>query len=360
MAMMSATKWFSSFRAGTAIALFLLFVARLGTAAPLAKPAPAGAPAAPAVQKQPVLDGTFIQLVEKHGNWEPARWEKLFDELQGIGVRRVVVQWSLLDNRAFFATGSFAAVPKPPVETILALAAQRKMTVYLGLAADSQYWEKIKDQARREEYLKRLRWKSERVARELVNTAARYPSFAGWYLPEEIDDLNWREPAARTLLYRHVAQTSAYLKQLTPRGEVLISGFTRGRMDPETYREFWRELLQESAADELLFQDGAGTGQLPGALLPIYLAAVRGAADDAQKRLQVVVELFTLLSEAPFKAVPAPFARVKGQLQQAAQYASGGIEAFSVPDYLSPDAGPAAGELLREYRKYLGTLPAKP
>jgi hypothetical protein len=66
------------------------------------------------------------------------------------------------------------------------------------------------------------------------------------------------------------------------------------------------------------------------------------------------VELFTEVSADPFKAVPAPLSRLRQQLRTADDYATGGINSFSVPDYMLPDADGAASGLLHDYLKYQG------
>jgi hypothetical protein len=331
--------------------LFSLFVAVAAGAATMTG---AGAGTSNIPEYRPLLDGTFIQLLEQNGDWNRARWERLFDSFQALGLKQIVIQWTLQDNRAFFTTKTFEQVPQPPLETILELAEARGIELYLGLAADSSYWEMIKQSlARQEEYLNRLRWKSERVAQEVAPVATRYNAFKGWYIPEEIDDLTWRPPKARVLLlYRHLKQLSGFLKKLTPRGKVVLSSFSHARMDPDSYEAFLHDLLREASVDILLFQDGAGVAKLPGELVPLYLKAARNAADANGKKLQVVVELFAEVSESPFKAIPAPIPRIIQQLQMAAGYATDGINSFSIPDYMSHEGGAAAMELLRDYQKY--------
>lgn len=301
--------------------------------------------------ERPVLNGTFIQLLEENGKWNSTRWERLFDFFQSVGLTEVVVQWSLLDSSAFHVPNS--GEPLAPVGMILEAAESRGIDVYLGLAAESRYWEMIKQPpAGQEEYLRQLRLKSERVAREVAPLAAKYQAFKGWYISEEIDDLSWRAPRSRQVLYRHLKELSSNLKKLTPGDEVLLSAFSNARMSPDSFQEFWRDLLRESSIDILLFQDGAGVGKLPEELLPVYLKAVRAATDASKKKLQVVVELFETVSESPFAARPAPFRRVARQLETAGRFASGGINAFSVPDYMSHDGSAAAKELSEGYLRY--------
>lgn len=305
------------------------------------------------IDKQPVLSGTFIQILEQNADLSRPGLEKLFDAFQALGLRRVVVQWTLFDNKAFFVTTTFKQAKQPPLETMLELAEARGIDLYLGLAAESGYWEMIKQPpAGLKEYLNQLRWKSERVAQEIAVVAAGYGSFKGWYIPEEIDDVTWRSPESRALLYQHLKQLTGFIKKLTPSRPVMLSGFTSARMAPDAYREFWQTLLETTSVDILIFQDGFGTGTVPGELMPLYLKAVRQAADANHKKLQIVVELFTVLSESPFQAIPAPFTRMKQQLLLADDYATDGINSFSVPDYMLRTGDAAAAELLRDYQKY--------
>ncbi len=279
----------------------------------------------------------------------------MFDSFQAIGLRYVIVQWTLHDNMAYYATRTFEQVPRVPLEIILELAEKRGIDLYLGLAAESQHWEMVRQSFdRQQEYLKRLRWKSERVAQEVAVVATRYKAFKGWYIPEEIDDLTWRSPQLRELLFQHLKQLSGFLKKVSPDGLVLLSGFSNARMNPDSYEAFWNKLLGGTSVDVLLFQDGAGTAKLPLEILPRYLKGLRKTTDANGKKLQVVVELFTMVSESPFEAKPAPFCRVKQQLRIAGEYASDGITSFSVPDYMSAEGGGAAMELLHDYQKYTG------
>lgn len=304
---------------------------------------------------RPLLNGTFIQLLEQNGNWDQARWGRLFDSFQVLGLKQIVIQWTLHDDRAFFTTNTFEQVPLPPLETILELAEAKGIKLYLGLAAESHYWEMIKQPpVRQEEYLNRLRWKSERVAQEVAAVATKYKAFKGWYIPEEIDDLTWRPPKARVLLYRHLKKLSGFLKKLTPRGMVVLSSFSNASMDPDSYEAFMYNLLGETSVDILLFQDGAGVAKLPSELIPRYLKAAKNATDANGKKLQVVAELFAVVSESPFKAIPAPIFRITQQLKTAVNYATDGINSFSVPDYMSQEGGVAAMELLSGYLKYKG------
>lgn len=313
----------------------------------------------PGTISRPLVTGTFIQLHEKQGDWSQARWEKLFDQFHSLGVRQVVVQWAVTGDLAFYPTRSFRQTSRPPLETILQLAETRGIEVCIGLANDPLYWEKIQQpHPALEEYLGRLRLRSEQVVREVAALSMKYRAFKGWYISEEIDDSSWGPARKRSLFYGHIVQLSRFLKKITPNATIMISAFSGNRMSPDSYGDFLRKLLAETAVDILLFQDSIGTGKLSLEHLPLYLRAVRHATDAHGKKLQVIVELFQVVSEAPFGARSADMSRIVQQLSLAACFANAGIGSFSIPDYMFAENGAELSPLLQEYRRYALPLAA--
>jgi len=314
----------------------------------------AWAAATPAPAAEPRLDGTFLQLTDAHGRWSRAQWEALFDDLRALGLKRLVVQWTLRDETAFYASTQQRGVPQPPLPVLLELADRDGVAVVVGLASDSRFWERIARDAKLVEvYLRRLRLRSEGVARELAPLLRAHASFAGWYVTEEVDDGSWLEPERRGLLAAYLRDLAASLKRLTPGATVAVSGFSNARCDPDALESFWKALLAAAPLDVVLFQDGVGALKMDLANLPLYLGAMERAASASGRRLGVVVELFEQTGGPPvdagaFKAVPAPPARVLRQLELAGRASAGAI-AFTVPDYMRGQNDPRAAQLRDAY-----------
>ncbi len=308
-----------------------------------------------AVPSGPRLQGTFLQLTEAHSRWKEADWAKLFGYFKQLQLSQLVIQWTVYDDLAFFQGENFRQMPNPPLPIILKLADAAGLQVMVGLATDSGYWDKVgRDPELVKIFLRRLRLRDEAIVGQLAPQLKDHPSFRGWYIPEEIDDINWQEASARKVLFAHLQELSAALHKAAP-GRVAISGFTNGRTDPKSLARFWQSLLEETGIDDLLFQDGVGAKKLLVEEVPVYLESLRQAVPPGSgRKLQVVVELFRQVSERPFRAQAAPWDRVKRQLEIAARYANGGILAFSVPEYMTPTAGPEANKLFRAYLNYLG------
>jgi len=253
-------------------------------------------------------------------------------------LKHLVVQWTEYDNVSFYPA---------PVDTILKLAEQSNMSVFLGLAHDTSFWSSTqRDPELVAVYLRRLRTRSESVAENVAPSASKYKSFAGWYISEEIEDFSWREPALTLALTEHLRQLAVRLHELSPGARVAISGFSNGQSDPKAFELFWRSLLKTSSIDMFMFQDGIGAGKLDLNTLPLYMEAARRATEAEHCELGVIVEMFQQI-DAQFG--PAPLERIVRQLGIASHEYPWRVFGFSVPEYMSPLGGAAAERLFAEY-----------
>lgn len=314
----------------------------------------------PVVTHSP-MDGTFLQLLEEHGNWTDERWKQLFDDLHSLGIRRLIVQWSVADGLAFYPSTQFRGVKGAPLEKLLQAADAAHFEVTVGLLHDSDYWTNIKqDPPLIATYLRNLRAKSLATVAELLPILNTHPSVGGWYISEEIDDITWRKPDARSVLLEHEASLAAELKRKTPTWSVSISAFSQAQSSPAGFEHFWGEFLSRVQVDTVLYQDGVGVAKLDMNGLPVYLQAMRNAAEKNHRCLTVVVELFRQtsgppLNDSPFAAVPAPIERIGCQLALADKFASGGIIGFSVPEYMTPQSGEPAAKLFNDYQHLINS-----
>lgn len=302
----------------------------------------------------PRLQGTFLQLTAAQGDWQPDDWARLFGYFRQLHLSQLVIQWTVYDDLSFSPAPDLRQVPHPPLAAIFQQADEAGLQVWLGLAHDSGYWEKIRrDPALVAVYLRRLRRRDEALAGRLAAQFGNHRFFRGWYITEEVDDVNWQEAPAQEVLFAYLRDLSKFLHELTPGAGVAISGFANGRTDPRAFADFWRNLLAAANIDVVFFQDGVGAGKLSLAEVAPYLAALRQAVQSQSRTLQVVVELFHRISERPFRAQAASWDRVARQLEIASRYSTGGILAFSVPDYLTPLAGPEADRLFEAYWQFI-------
>jgi hypothetical protein len=310
-----------------------------------------------APQAAPRLTGSVIQFNPAHAVWVRSDWAKLFKSLRALGMTQIVVQWTVDGKSAYYPSRHFRPGPMPPLGAILDLADEAGMRVLVGLVHEPGYWTQIVEEpARVERHLQDLRSRSLQAARELAPVVAHRRSFEGWYLSEEIDDQNWRDPARRAVLATHLKALTTELRTVDARGRIAISGFANAGTDLAALEALWSGLLADAPElGMLLVQDGVGVGKLSLDELGPVLAAVKRATDGRGRELGVVVEVFRQTAGAPidqqrFAAEPAPLDRIHRQLAIARAF-SARLIAFSVPDYMREGGSPPAARLFDAYRR---------
>ena len=301
------------------------------------------------------LTGSFLQPLAQHAGWSQADWDVLMADLAAVGVRNLYLQWTKLDDFTVFDESPGEPVEPALLDRVLRASAANGVNVWLGLVYSPTYWERVQrgpDQLA--VYLKRHRVAVRDLAGQLQNRVGGHPAVAGWYVTEEVDDVNWWASDKRQLFRDHLRALTAELRAIAPARPIAISGFTSLTLDPEAYAALWRGLIAASGVDLVLFQDGGGVGTLSPAESDLYLTALAPAVRAAGAGFGVIVELFTQragppLDDAPFAAGPGELDRIREQIAVAADDADR-LVGFSFPAYMSAGGGPAAARLYREYR----------
>jgi len=303
------------------------------------------------------LTGSFLQPLAHHAGWTQTDWDVLMADLAAVGVRNLYLQWTKLDDFKVFDAAPGDAVEPALMDRVLRASAANGVNVWLGLIYSPTYWERVKrgpDQLA--VYLKRHRVAVAELARQLQDRVGSHPAVAGWYVTEEVDDVNWWAQDKRQLFREHLQELTAALRAIAPGRSVAISGFTSTTLDPTAYAELWRGLVDTSGVDLVLFQDGGGVGSLSPAETDLYLSALAPLVRAAGAEFGVIVELFTQragppLDDAPFAAGPGELDRIRQQIAVAADDTDR-LVGFSFPEYMSAGGGPAAARLYRDYRDW--------
>ena len=293
------------------------------------------------------LKGTFLQLTDAQLARPLTEWRQLFDELRTIGINTLFLQWTVLDRKPLFQQARHETAANTPLASILDLAARSGIRIWFGLDLDSSYWEEIKQPA------EMLRPYFHRRLQDLagflddLNATTTGAPFAGWYIPDEIDDRTWLDPGKRATLKKYLAETVAMLKARRPGSKVAISGFSNSFADPDLLASFWADIIRASGIDLLLFQDGVGEGKVALENIGLYYRALDRAVRGVGAQLGAVVELFSLMPDG--RRVPAMVGRIREQIAAANRLTSFPAVAFSIPDYMSHLAGRQAGDLLSNF-----------
>jgi len=191
----------------------------------------------------------FYQPLNRDANVTPAQWQQLWHATVAQGGKALIVQWSAYGDSDFGGAQGWLA-------NSLRSARAQGLQVVLGLYMDPAYYQRLDelDGEGLSSY-----WKAQ-LGRSLTQyqqlRQAWQLSVEGWYLPMELDDQHFRDPARREALF---SQLQAFNRQLDK--PLHISAFSAGKLSPRI-NAAWLDQLAGLGLT-VWWQDGAGTGRLP-------------------------------------------------------------------------------------------------
>ena len=290
------------------------------------------------------ISATFVQPWEAHLSFDAAKWSELLEEFALHGMHTIYVQW--MCHRKF---GSLA--PEP----LLAACERLEFKVHFGLCATGEAARLYERGDATTQELDSRYAASLQLAAHLAPLVTRSRSFAGWYLPEELDDVMAADGDRLQAWTGHLAKTSAALAELTPSARVSISSYVSGRLSPQAFAEVWRQIWSSARSIALLMQDGFGVAFLRENEILGYLYALEQARRNTGANLGLIVELFEQtagapIDQRPFQARPAKFERLVRQLQVGNAISGLPLTAFTAGDYMIASRGKEAADLSRSYR----------
>jgi len=293
------------------------------------------------------ISGAFIQLNRANAGWPAERWERVFGEMAGIKLDTVIIQWSAEDAVLYFRDENLPFREQhDALERLMEAARGRNFSIFLGLQNDPAFWKEItaRDRVLRDYFLVRQA-QNEHLQKALLRKFGDRADWAGYYIPDEIDDLSWREKARRQILKEYLARSIQELRKADPGRPVAASAFFRARTAPEIVANNLHELTAGIGLDYLLIQDGAGNDDPPEDVLGMYYRALPCSRQPRAPELWAVLEAFrqTSVPGDDFSAEAAPPARFRQQIRAAAGFKR--RIAFSFPDYISPGLGPGGKAL---------------
>jgi predicted enzyme related to lactoylglutathione lyase len=236
---------------------------------------------APVVQsfKEPHLQGTFISRnVMADGDWRAG-----FSAMRAAGLTQAVV------NHAVDASAGTARYPTalPGLKMVYATiplafpnADLQGIEVYLGLQSSEDWWSLSTDP----DWLASQAALANKIADELWSLYGSQPSFKGWYLPFEADNVTFPTQVEWDLLAKFYAAMATHLHAIAPGKPVIIAPFfnpNAGGLDSAGWREMWASILKKAPIDIIALQDGVGAGNTTLADLPEWFQATKGAIADS-------------------------------------------------------------------------------
>lgn len=271
------------------------------------------------------IDGTFFEFLHHNISegkyWNPAlekftaeNWRQKVREISAVGMEYIVVMATALYDKCYFKSSvfPFAQIPcTDPIEELLCEADNCGVKVFLGNGFYGD-WRKASQNITSKEVIDR----SFRAMEELTALYGHHKSFYGWYFPDE---------TCIILRYskdfmKYVNLCSARCHQLTPDKKTLIAPY--GTNLVWANNKFIRQLT-ELDVDFIAYQDEVGVKKTKVDRTKRLFEKLRIAHDKAgRSELWADIELFDFEGLVYKSAlIPAPFERIKKQIENVAPYA---------------------------------------
>ena len=284
----------------------------------------------------PAIGGTFVQLWRSHLDWTRDQWRERLTATHALGCKEIFVQWVGIDGEP----DSTWISPDSMIQLLLDESAALGMGVHLGVPYDERWWNAIGD--KRDAVLDTFLARSSERSTSYMQTAlwTLHEAFRGWYIPYELEQYHWADPARADKLADWLGRFSEVA--LATSGQVpTVSTYYSQLPTAGTLAGMWSTLLDRVQVHPMI-QDGVGVAGIRNydALQPLHdMLVARGAKFD------LIAELFEQIPTASdgtdFKARSASFRRIEAQWKIARDYGAQRIVAFSLDPWVLGDSAEA-------------------
>jgi hypothetical protein len=282
------------------------------------------------------VKGIFLQPSAGLLEQDDSCWRGVFQRLVDQNINTLFLQWSAENGRVYADLELENHERYPLLEKIFKAAREFQFKIFLGLYQETTYWQQIPAPSDILENFFYLRVAAnERLLGQLCKKFGQEPSLAGYYIPDEIDDLNWRTPDRIGFYNDYLKLMVERIRKFDPKRPVAVSAFFRSRTSPRIYAENLFSILKDTGISQLLVQDGAGENNPPELYRGMYFERIK-EQNSGEIGLVGIIEIFSRTSpeSEPFVAVSAPRDRIIRQLSEARKYFDNPV-VFSL-DYLEP------------------------
>lgn len=306
------------------------------------------------------ITGTFLQLDEVNLQYPRTKWEEEFRIMKDMGMDTVAIQYWGTSEKVDYPSDIFPRSEHCHVaDWMFELAEQYGINLYVGILLIDGWWTASKEPS----YFDKALPFQIKVIDELQSIYGKNPSFYGWYITEELDDLNWKTPESQAHVIAFFKKLVAHCKEVSNNKPVLTApfiGWNTGNnlhMTEEAFEQLWTDFYRETDIDIISLQDASIRADYHNEVLPPYFRALQNAAQKTGKRAWSDLETFHQIQgwpfdAQPFKAVPAQFERVLKQMEIESPFVEK-IITFEFHHYMCPLKGEEPARLYKEYRDWL-------
>ena len=303
------------------------------------------------------ISGSFIQIWNsdgcKCGQWSQNEWEIQMQKMKEVCMDKLVIQYGFYHDNAWYSPSSatFKTYQNNTLNNILSAANNKNIDIYIGLYFDETW--NTADKSINATYANLLT-KHQTVIDETYQLFKSNPYFKGWYIPQEINDLEWKSVNNRNLLANWLQSISIYAKAKDANKKIMIAPYF-GPNQPADVLETWYNqlLLIAKDIDIVAPQDGVGTTTKDiDTDIPLYFNAIKNACNTNQVEFWATIESFQQTTGWPidngsFTAIPADINRIKKQVNEVSQFSNSLLQ-FEW-GYLQPNLNVATTKLYNDY-----------
>lgn len=243
------------------------------------------------------MEGVFWQPQNRDLNISDAKWQALMHDVRKTGFDTLIVQWTGYGD-------SFSTLEdRKKLQEKIYAAKQAGLNLILGLYMDPEFFERQKQPAAAlQNYLDKLRVLDIKHLQLLQEELLIEPD--GWYLSAEIDDFQWREQSARSLMLKWLKDTRVQIEKHSEQ-PVYISSFFVGNMTPKAYAGLLRKIQEEGL--KVWVQDGSGVNKLTETQRSLYINNIFDCIDKRNNAADgIIYEVFMADVNKQFNALPKP------------------------------------------------------
>ena len=284
----------------------------------------------------PAIGGTFVQLWRSHLDWTRDQWRERLTATHALGCKEIFVQWVGIDS----TPDSTWIAPDSMIQLLLDESGALGMGVHLGVPYDERWWNAVgnKSDAVLDAFLARSGERSTSYMQTALWTL--HEAFRGWYLPYELEQYNWADPARLDKLAAWLGSLSDVAVSTSGQVPTLSTYFSR-LPTTGSLAGMWSTLLDRVNVHPMI-QDGVGVAGIGNydALKPLHDMLLA-----RQAKFDLIAQLFEQLPTnddgTDFKARSASFRRIEAQWNIARNYGAERIVAFSLDPWVLGDSAEA-------------------
>jgi sugar phosphate isomerase/epimerase len=311
------------------------------------------------------ITGTFLQLDEVNLQYPKAKWDEEFRIMKEMGMDTVAIQyWGSPNKVVDYPSNIFPRSKYTHIaDWMFELAEKYGIKLFIGILLIDGWWTASKEPV----YFDKALPLQIQVIDELQSFYGKYPSFYGWYITEELDDLNWKTPESQANVIAFFKKLVAHCKEVSGNKPVLTApfiGWNTGsnlHMTEEAFEQLWTDFFRETDIDIISLQDASIRAKYHEQVLTPYFRALQRAAKKTGKEAWSDLETFEQIEgwpfdANPFKAVPARFDRILKQMEIESPFVDK-IITFEFHHYMCPLHGEEKARLYQEYMDWVKKQP---